>query len=124
MPASERNFAMTRFSPIALAAALIATGVTLAPAASATTIPNDSDVMVVHYGDLDLSSERGRTMLDRRIRRAVDDVCHVHAVRDIDLIRRCRESVMSTVQPAVQFAVRASADRVASADSSIRAVLR
>jgi UrcA family protein len=116
---------MTRFSPIALAAALIATGVTLAPAASATTtISNDSDVMVVHYGDLDLSSERGRAMLDRRIRRAVDDVCHVHAVRDIDLIRRCRESVMSTVQPAVQFAVRASADRVASADSSIRAVLR
>jgi UrcA family protein len=80
--------------------------------------------MVVHYGDLDLASEKGRATLDRRIQRAVGDICHVNAVRNIDLIRRCRENVMTTVKPAVQLAVRASADRVASADSSIRAVLR
>jgi UrcA family protein len=115
---------MTRFSPIALVAALVATGITFAPAASATTVSRDSEVIVVHYGDLDLGTEKGRTTLDRRIYRAVGDLCHVNAVRNIDLNRRCRASVMETVRPAVQLAVRNSADRVASADSAIRAVLR
>jgi UrcA family protein len=114
---------MTRFSPLALAAAFVATGITLAPAASAS-VSSDPETMVVHYGDLDLGTEKGRVTLDRRIFRAVGDLCHVNAVRNIDLNRRCRASVMETVRPAVQLAVRNSADRVASADSAIRAVLR
>jgi UrcA family protein len=80
--------------------------------------------MVVHYGDLDLSAEQGRKTLDHRIHRAVDNLCHVDAVRNIGLVRHCRQDVMATVRPAVQLAIRNSADRIASADSSIRTVLR
>jgi len=63
---------MTRLSPFAFAAAILATGVTVmasAPAAAAT--------QHVRYGDLDLTTAAGRAALDSRVNRAAHTVCWI-----------------------------------------------
>lgn len=114
---------MALLSPLALAAAVIATSLSVvAPAGAASAY--DPNVRVVHYGDLDLTSDAGRAMLDRRIQRAVNSLCHVNAQREIDVIRACRADVMQTTAPAIQLAIRDSDNRLASTKASFRAVLR
>jgi UrcA family protein len=63
---------MTRLSPLAFAAAVVATGVTVmasSPVAAAT--------QHVRYGDLDLTTAAGRATLDSRIARAAQTVCWI-----------------------------------------------
>jgi len=63
---------MTRLSPLAFAAAIFATGVTVmasSPVAAAT--------QHVRYGDLDLTTASGRATLDSRISRAAQTVCWI-----------------------------------------------
>jgi UrcA family protein len=114
---------MARLSPFALAAAVVATSLSvIAPAGAAPA--RDPNSAVVHYGDLDLTTDAGRTMLDRRVRHAVNSLCHVNAEREIAMIQLCRTNLMESTTPQVQLAIRDSANRLADADSSFRAVLR
>jgi UrcA family protein len=118
---------MARLSPLALAAAVIATSLSVvAPAGAAPA--HDADVRpnakVVRYGDLDLTTEGGRIVLDRRVRSAINRVCHDGSVVDLDAIRLCRANALEATKPAIQLAIHESANRVATADSAFGAVLR
>ncbi|WP_404711379.1 UrcA family protein [Sphingomonas sp. MMS24-J13] len=114
---------MARLSPLALAAAMIATSLSvLAPAGAASTY--DPDVRIVHYGDLDLSTEAGRAVLDHRVRSAINRICHNGSVVDLEALRLCQENAMAATRPAVQLAIRNSENLLATADSAFRTVLR
>lgn len=114
---------MARLSPLALAAAVIATSLSvIAPAGAAPAY--DPNVRVVRYGDLDLTTEAGRATLDRRVRSAINRICHQGSMIDLDAIQRCRESATEATRPAVQLAIHDSANRVANADATLGAALR
>lgn len=61
---------MHRPSPIAFAAALVATGLTVLASS-----PTQAATQHVQYSDLDLSTAAGRATLDGRIRQAATAVC-------------------------------------------------
>jgi UrcA family protein len=63
---------MRRLSPLALAAALVATSGTVMFAS-----PSQATTIGIRYSDLDLSTAGGRTALNTRIDRAVHVVCSV-----------------------------------------------
>ena len=56
---------------IALSALALATG------AQANT---DTNEVLVHYDDLNLSSPKGQKILERRLERAAQDVCEINSV--------------------------------------------
>ncbi len=114
---------MTRLSSLALASAVIAASLSFTVPAVAAPVA-DGNAILVHYGDLDLSTEAGRDMLDRRVQRAANKLCHAGGERDVGFIQACRANVMETTNPAVQVAIRDSANRLAGADTSLRAALR
>jgi UrcA family protein len=75
------------------AIATVATG-----SASASTSFDDDRSELVRFADLDLGSERGARLLDRRIAVAATALCG--PMSDVDLagkkiIRRCREAVIA-----------------------------
>lgn len=74
---------------------LAALGVALGAAPTFAQGPTfESRPQVVRYADLDLTSEAGRTALDRRIRAAIDEACGVASEADLEgsnKVRRCRE---------------------------------
>lgn len=64
---------MTRIARSAILTTLAA--VLLSGAASATEADTETLSVAVPYGDLDLTTEAGRTALDTRIEAAVEEVC-------------------------------------------------
>lgn len=63
---------MNRLSPLAFAAAIFATGVTVMAGS-----PGQAATAHVRYGDLDLSTVSGRATLDGRINRAANAACWI-----------------------------------------------
>lgn len=63
---------MTRLSPLAFAAAIVATGLSVSASSPATAATAH-----VRYSDLDLTSASGRATLDSRINRAARTVCWI-----------------------------------------------
>ena len=89
---------MTRMSMIAAAAA----------SALLASSPVAAGPAVIHLADLDLSSPAGRTMLDRRVARALEAACGSYfqaspeETREIDA---CRKQGLAEVRPAVVTAI-------------------
>lgn len=88
---------MIRLTSLAIAAAVLSIGA-IAPASA-------EDVVRVSYGDLDLSTASGKTVLTSRLHRAADSLCFAGKVRDLGVLAACRDDVMASVRPAIQLAV-------------------
>ncbi len=75
----------------------------LAAAASpAVASGPDTRTVTVSAADLNLSSERGRTVLDRRLSSAIDKVCAVHKSPGLPSwisFRKCVEAKTQEVRP-------------------------
>ena len=100
---------MIRLSPFALAAAVLATSVTVAaasPSAAATAVR-------VSYADLDLSSATGRATLDSRLDRAVSKVCFSADQLDLGNVRACRLALREQAQSNAKLAYADSVTRMA-----------
>lgn len=83
---------MNRLSPLAFAAAVVATGMTVmasSPVAAATRH--------VHYGDLDLTTAAGRATLDSRINRAAQTACWM-ANDSLRATAGCRREAVATAR--------------------------
>jgi UrcA family protein len=99
---------MARLSPLALAGALIATGMTVL-----SSSPVQATAMRVHYGDLDLSTTAGRVALDARINRAARVVCRVEN-RDLAGAEGCRRESVARAHVALDRALLDNAVQLAS----------
>jgi UrcA family protein len=90
---------MTYFRPVISLIALA--GLTAATAANAADNPENT--VKVKYSDLDLTSNNGFRLLDRRIGRAIERVCgsyaEVHDMVDAQKIDRCRVSAQQHIGP-------------------------
>jgi len=98
---------MTRLSPLAFAAAIFATGVTVmasSPAAAAT--------QHVRYGDLDLSTASGRATLDSRISRAAHTVCWIEN-GNISGAEGCRRAAITNAREQMHRAMQDQAVQLA-----------
>ncbi|MFM9976675.1 MAG: UrcA family protein [Sphingomonadaceae bacterium] len=65
----------------------------------------------VSYADLDIMTKAGAATLDRRIARAIRDVCGENSMRDVSQMRReqrCRRSAESAVRPQLDTAFAAA----------------
>lgn len=109
---------MTRFTPIALAAAMLASS--LAPAAPASA----ENAIYVVYRDLDLASPTGQATLARRLRRAADSLCDAGKRREMATLRVCRADVLADTMPSIQLAMRRNAVRQAMIESFTARALR
>ena len=95
-----------------LALAALAAAFTAAPAAAQEPIAVSGGTIVVRTADLDLSSDRGVSKLDRRIRAAAGLACGTAS--DFDLrgknkVRRCRSETIASVAPQREAAIAAVA---------------
>jgi len=104
----------------AAGAMLIVSG---APAGAAAIEAGDS--VAVHFGDLDLKTDRGLKTLHRRISRAADQACGDYDVRDLKrvaAVRACRSYAMGNADKEVELAVAAAqrGEGYASAGSSLK----
>jgi len=93
---------MRRLSPLALAAALIATGGTVMVAS-----PTQAAAVGVRYGDLDLSTPAGKAAIDARIDRAARIACYLDGA-DVMTSYTCRRASIQRAHAAL--------DRVLHAD--------
>jgi UrcA family protein len=80
---------MNRFSPLALAGALVATGISVLAAS-----PSQAAARHVGYGDLDLASAEGRATMQHRLRNAAASVCWAD-YNNLSLIAACRREAMA-----------------------------
>lgn len=82
----------------------------------------------VSYADLDLTTKAGAATLDRRVQRAIREVCGEASSRDVNLMlreKRCRTNALRTVRPQMDTAfaaarVKAGTVQTASVQSSLR----
>lgn len=91
-----------------LALAALAAAFTAAPASAQEPIAALGGTIVVRTADLDLSSDRGVSKLDRRIRTAAELACGTAS--DFDLrgknkARRCRAETIASVSPQREAAI-------------------
>lgn len=88
---------MAKLSTFLLAASVSLAGFAVPAAASEDELPR----VVVHYGDLDMSSIAGRKRLSMRVAGAVKQVCGSEAQRDLRRqaqSRACRVQAMQKVE--------------------------
>src|SRR4051812_33993090 len=98
---------MIRFSPFALAAALLATSVTMFAVA-----PTQAATRHVHYGDLDLSSAEGRSAIEARLRNAAGAVCRSD-YDTLTLVSVCRRETLVQARADLAKALRGGVVQVA-----------
>jgi UrcA family protein len=98
---------MTRLSPFAFAAAMVATSATVLFAS-----PSQAAEKRVAYSDLDLATAAGRATLDRRIGSAAQSVCWIEN-GDIRATATCRRESVAAAHKAVQSAMRSQAVELA-----------
>lgn len=110
---------MIRFTPLALAAAMLASS--LAPIAAVAATDN---VVRVSYRDLDLATSDGQSTLTRRLRNAANRLCHTDQTRGIALHAACREEVLAEVVRPIQLAMKQDAVRLAGVASATAVALR
>ncbi len=111
---------MTRFTPLAVAAAMLATS--LAPVA-ASAAPADNAVRV-SYRDLDLTTADGQAVLATRLRRAADTLCFAGKTRELAPLAACRSDVMASVVRPAQLAMANDPVRLAAVGSATVQALR
>jgi UrcA family protein len=99
---------MARLSPLALAGALVATGMTIV-----SSSPAGATAMRVHYGDLDLSTAAGRATMDARINHAARVVCRVEN-RDLAGAEGCRRESVARAHATLDRALQDNVVQLAS----------
>ena len=70
----------------------------------------DANRMVVHYGDLDLTTETGAAVLAQRIRHAAGLLCGAEdgrMLQDLNHYAACRDAVVTATTPKVEIAMAA-----------------
>jgi UrcA family protein len=75
----------------------------------------------VHYSDLDLASEAGQSTLNRRLSRAVNEVCGTAFIGDLGEVRhvsKCRREAWRGTRTQVALAVMSAKRRLASRDDT------
>ena len=95
---------------IALASALITTGVIKAAPALAQEPATETNVSLVRTADLDLSTDAGRRKLEQRLASAAREVCGTASDVDVEgknAVRKCRDETLAKA--------RGQLDRVAAA---------
>jgi UrcA family protein len=99
----------------------------LAAAAAAPAAAQSEPVsVVVPYGDLDLTKEAGRKMLDARLTRAASKVCGTVSVRDLARLgahKACIADARASAAPQVELALNAANARRVAVLSTKLAVL-
>ncbi len=88
---------MAKFSNLLLAASMLTASIAVPAAASEDEQPR----VVVHYGDLDMSSTTDRERLSMRVAGAVKRVCAVETRADVRrqaASRACRAQAMQNVE--------------------------
>lgn len=99
---------MTRLSPLAFAAAIFATGLTVIASSQAQAATQH-----VRYGDLDLTTAAGRAALDSRISRAAHSVCWIEN-GNLSGTEACRRAAIATAREQMQRATQEQAVQLAS----------
>ena len=99
---------MARLSPLALAGALVATGMTIL-----SSTPAGATAMRVHFGDLDLSTAAGRATMDARINHAARVVCRVEN-RDLAGAEGCRRESVARAHATLDRALQDNVVQLAS----------
>ena len=99
---------MRRLSPLALVAALVATGGTVMFAS-----PTEAASIPVHYGDLDLSTPAGKAVVDARINRAARIACYLDGA-DAMAAHACRRDSVQRAHAALDQALKADQLQLAS----------
>lgn len=82
-------------------AIFLATAVAATPALAASDNPRPFPAAIVSFADLDLTSRAGVRKLDRRLARAVRDVCSSfgrYSAREVDEAQRCRTETRANLQ--------------------------
>ena len=95
-----------------LALAALAAAFTAAPAIAQGPIASSEGTIVVRTADLDLSTGRGVSKLDRRIRTAASLACGTASdfdVRGKNKVRRCRHDTIASVADQRQAAIASAA---------------
>ena len=91
------------------------------PAAVLAERPHSEKVL---YGDLNLASEDGVAVLDRRLDRAVERVCGEASIRDVAAQRRieaCREETRQSIEDDRELAIgKATGQNVRRAEQASR----
>ena len=108
-------------TPVLAAAAIAAMIVNVAAVAPVLAQPMPS--VEVHFADLNLGSDAGRTVLDRRIANAADQLCG--EARPIELtlnaaVQACRSETIALAQPQRDAAVRYGTVQIAQAAPVVR----
>jgi UrcA family protein len=111
---------MTRFTPLALAAAMLASSLSIFAASSASA----EQVVRVSYRDLDLATVDGQAMLAKRLRHAADTLCFAHEARELAPLTACRSDVMAGIARPIQLAMAQDAVRLAGVGSATAQALR
>ena len=83
---------MSRLSPFAFAAAIVATGVSVMASSQV-----QAATAHVRYADLDLSTASGRATLDGRINRAARAVCWIENT-NVANVEACRRESVATAR--------------------------
>lgn len=99
---------MNRLSPLAFAAAILATGVTVMAGT-----PGQAATAHVRYGDLDLSTASGRATLDGRINRAAHAACWIENA-NLGASEACRRESVADAHQQLRHAMQDQAVQLAS----------
>jgi UrcA family protein len=99
---------MNRLSPLAFAAAILATGVTVMAGT-----PGQAATAHVRYGDLDLASASGRATLDGRINRAARTACWIENAT-ISASEACRRDSVANAHEQLRHAMQDQTVQLAS----------
>jgi UrcA family protein len=97
---------------------IVAAGLAVAFASPAMAQPNYSTAAVtVDYRGVDLSSQKGRETLDRRVNAAISAMCGqpIFGTREeAEALRNCRIEARTAVEPQLQAALASANTKVAS----------
>lgn len=99
---------MRRLSPLALIAALVATSGTVMFAS-----PTQAASISVPYGDLDLSTQAGKTAVEARINRAARIACYLDGADSV-AAHACRRDSVQRAHAALDRALHADQMQLAS----------
>jgi len=99
---------MIRLSPFAVAAAMVATGLSIMASS-----PVEAATVHVRYGDLDLATASGRALLDGRINRAARMACGIEN-STLGTVEACRRESVASARETLRFSLQDQAVRLAS----------
>jgi UrcA family protein len=107
-----------------VSASLVLSAAVLSGPAFAATPAEQAPTAIVHYQDLNLASEAGARILQRRLARAATAVCPDFDPNDIgksSAIRACRATALETAQAQAEVALAKARDGKAYAANSTTA---